>query len=57
MLQLINMQKIANGSMAEQRMRAIEEIAEYTVTKRTPDMLMNYVNRVAIRQDDLVELP
>ena len=63
MLQLINVQRNANGSMAEQRMQALEEIAEYAVTRTTPTMQMNYVNIVeryhasAIRQDDLIELP
>ena len=43
-------------------MQALEEIAKYAITKTTPAMLMNYVNRVeryyyatAIRQDDLIE--
>lgn len=64
MLALMNVERHPiHGSMTEQRMQALEEIANSAITQATPANLLSYVNRVeryyamAVREEDLVELP
>ena len=59
---ILNMEREANLSVTEQRMRRLEVLAQEAIGKVTPAMIYSFANRVeryyqaAARQEDLIEV-